>query len=162
LSELSVTIRLAKPEDATAFLRLINALADYEKLTRPDAAAQERLVRDGFGENPRFTALLAESGGMAVGYAIFFETYSSFLALPTLFLEDIFVLSEYRSQKAGYLLFLECVKEAHQRGCGRMEWMVLDWNQLAINFYDRLGACRLKEWLPYRLVREEMESLLKS
>jgi GNAT superfamily N-acetyltransferase len=156
-----VKIREAKPEDAETFLTLIDALADYEKLTRPDISARERLIRDGFGEKRRFTSLLAEIDGKAVGYAIYFETYSSFLALPTLYLEDIFILSEYRGRKVGYLLFLECVREAHRRGCGRMEWMVLDWNQLAINFYDRVGARRLKEWLPYRMSRSEMEALLE-
>ncbi len=155
-------IREAKPEDAETFLDLIDALADYENLTRPDISARKRLIRDGFGKTRRFTSLLAEIDGKAVGYAIYFETYSSFLALPTLYIEDIFVLTEYRSRKVGYLLFMECVREAHQRGCGRMEWMVLDWNQLAINFYKRVGARRLKEWLPYRLVRSDMETLLKS
>ncbi len=157
-----VKIRETKPEDAETFLNLVDALADYENLTRPDISARERLIRDGFGERRRFASLLAEIDGKAVGYAIYFETYSSFLALPTLYLEDIFVLTEYRNRKAGYLLFMGCVREAHRRGCGRMEWMVLDWNQLASNFYERVGARRLKEWLPYRLVRRDMEALLGS
>jgi GNAT superfamily N-acetyltransferase len=96
----------------------------------------------------------------SVGYAITLFTYSSFLALPTLYLEDLFVLESYRGQGAGYRLFTHCVEEAHRRGCGRMEWQVLDWNRLAIDFYERLGARQMKEWLPYRMVREDMESLL--
>jgi GNAT superfamily N-acetyltransferase len=161
LSENGVKIRLAGAQDAEIFLELIDALADYEGLTRPDAAARQRLIHDGFGPKPRFTTLLGEVDGAPAGYAIYFETYSSFLALPTLYLEDIFVRAEYRHRKVGYQLFIECVKEAHQRGCGRMEWMVLDWNQLAIRFYERLGAKQLKEWLPFRLVRNDMESILR-
>jgi GNAT superfamily N-acetyltransferase len=103
---------------------------------------------------------LAEYDGRAVGYAFVFETYSSFLALPTLFLEDLFVLPEYRSKRVGYSLFTAMVAEAHRRGCGRMEWAVLDWNQLAIDFYKRFGATHLKEWQVYRLVREDMERIL--
>ncbi len=155
----NVTIRRAGQGDEAVFLELIDALADYESLERPSAAARERLLQDGFGPSPRFAALLGEVNGRAAGYAIFFETYSSFLALPTLFLEDLFVREEYRHCQVGYRLFRHCVQEACRRGCGRMEWMVLDWNQLAIGFYEQLGASRLKEWLPYRLTRTEMESL---
>ncbi|HET6963066.1 MAG TPA: GNAT family N-acetyltransferase, partial [Terriglobia bacterium] len=104
----------------------------------------------------------AESEGRVVGYAITLFTYSSFLALPTLYLEDLFVLESHRGQGAGYRLFTHCVEEAHRRGCGRMEWQVLDWNRLAIDFYERLGARQMKEWLPYRMVREDMEALLSN
>ena len=96
-----------------------------------------------------------------MAYAIVFETYSSFLALPNLYLEDIFVLVDYRRAGVGYHLFKHCAHEAYRRGCGRMEWMVLDWNQSAIDFYERLGARRLKEWIPYRLTREEMKIVLE-
>ena len=104
--------------------------------------------------------LVAVYRGRVVGYAITLFTYSSFLALPTLYLEDLFVLESHRGQGAGYRLFTHCVEEAHRRGCGRMEWQVLDWNRLAIDFYERLGARQMKEWLPYRMVREDMEALL--
>ena len=142
-------------------LSLIDALADYERLPRPDSAGRERLLRDAFGEYKRFDVFLAEVGGEMIGYAIVFETYSSFLALPTLYLEDLFVLPEYRGREVGYHLFTQCVREALTRGCGRMEWAVLDWNQPAIHFYERLGARQLKEWLPYRLSRIEMEKIVK-
>ena len=89
--------------------------------------------------------------GYPVGYAIILETYSSFLALPTLYLEDLFVLPEYRGRKAGLALFEEVRAEAQRRGCGRIEWTVLDWNQLAIDFYTRLGGEHLKEWQLYRI-----------
>ena len=156
----SVQVRPATPSDAETWLSLIDALADYEKLARPDAEARQRLLVDAFGEQPRTAVYLAEIGGRVVGYAITLFTYSSFLALPTLYLEDIFVLESYRGQGAGYTLFRHCVDEAYRRGCGRMEWQVLDWNRPAIEFYEKLGARQMKEWLPYRMVREDMEALL--
>lgn len=157
-----ILVRPARLADGEVWLSLIDALADYEKLPRPNAAARQRLLRDAFGERPRIEVHLAESAGRSIGYAIIFYTYSSFLALPTLYLEDLFVLETDRRTGAGYQLFLHCVREAHRQGCGRMEWQVLDWNQLAIEFYQRLGARQLSEWLPYRLVRSEMEQLLGS
>lgn len=156
----SPVVRQATQADAPAILRLVLGLAEYEKLTPPDEAAQERLVRDMFTTPPRIQAFLAEVGGEAVGYAFIFETYSSFLALPTLYLEDLFVLPEHRSKKAGYALFRHVVAEAHRRGCGRMEWSVLTWNRLAIDFYVRLGARHLSDWAVYRLTRPDMENIL--
>ncbi len=153
-------VRRARADDSGAILRLVDALADYEHLNRPDARARERLIRDIFSERPRLECHLCEVDGQAVGYAFVFETYSSFLALPTLYLEDLFVLPEFRKKKAGYALFTAMVAEAHRRGCGRMEWTVLDWNQLAKDFYDRLGAKHMREWQLYRLVRSEMEKIL--
>jgi GNAT superfamily N-acetyltransferase len=154
-------VRRARPDDAETILRLVDALADYEHLTRPDAEGKGRLIRDLFSERPRLECYLCDVDGTAAGYAFVFETYSSFLALPTLYLEDIFVLPECRGKRAGYALFKAMVAEAHRRGCGRMEWTVLDWNQLARDFYDRLGAKHMKEWQLYRLVRNEMEMILE-
>jgi GNAT superfamily N-acetyltransferase len=142
-------------------LALIDALAEYEKLDPPDAAAKQRLINDLRGEHPRFEAYLAELDDRAVAYAFVFETYSSFLALPTLYLEDIFVLPDYRKMKIGVTLFKAMVAEAHRRGCGRMEWSVLDWNQLAIDFYKNLGARHMNEWQLYRLSRADMERILQ-
>jgi len=155
-----LTIRRVRPDDGPALLSLILALAAYEKLDPPDAAAQQRLIRDLGGTHPRYEAYLAELDGRPVGYTFIFETYSSFLALPTLYLEDFFVLPEERGKKVGLALFRAMVREAHRRGCGRMEWAVLDWNQLAIDFYDRAGARQLKEWKYYRLTRADMETML--
>lgn len=154
------TVRPAQPADAPAILHLVRGLAEYEKLTPPDEAAEQRLIRDMFSAPPRIQAFLAEVNGTPAGYAFIFESYSSFLALPTLYLEDLFVLPEFRSQKVGYTLFTTVVGEAHRRGCGRMEWSVLDWNQLAIDFYRRMGATHLREWHVYRLVRSDMETVL--
>jgi GNAT superfamily N-acetyltransferase len=155
-----VVIRQARAGDGPEVLRLIDALADYERLPRPDEAARVRLLADGFGARPRFETLLAERDGRAVGYAIVFETYSTFLALPTLYLEDLFVLPEARASGVGRALFRHCVGEAWRRGCGRMEWSVLDWNTLALGFYERQGARRLAQWLPYRLQRDDLKRLL--
>ena len=156
-----MTIRKATRRDARTLLSLIDALADFEKLKRPTASARRRLIRDGFGRKRRFDTLLAFVDEKPVGYALFFETYSSFLSLPTLNLEDIFVLPEHRRQGVGLRLFLQCVREARKRGCGRMEWMVLDWNINAIRFYRTLHARHLKEWLPFRLDRREFTRLLR-
>ncbi len=155
-------IRRATARDASTLLTLIDALAEYEKLEPPDAAAKQRLIKDIGGEHPRFEAFLAEVEGRAVAYAIVFETYSSFLALPTFYLEDIFVLPEYRKMRIGYALFNAMVAEAHRRGCGRMEWSVLDWNRLAIDFYLKIGARHMKEWNLYRLTRTDMEKVLQN
>lgn len=155
-----VTVRKATQADTTTIFHLVDALAEYEKLDQPDSAAKERLAHDMTGPRPRFDAYLGELDGQAAGYAFVFETYSSFLALPTLYLEDLFVLPEFRNQKVGYTLFMAMVDEAHRRGCGRMEWMVLDWNQLAIDFYKKLGAAHMREWNLYRLVRSDIENLV--
>jgi GNAT superfamily N-acetyltransferase len=155
----SATVRRATQADAESLWTLIDALAAYEKLEPPDAAAKERLLSDMSGNRPRFEAYLGNVDGRDVGYAFVFETYSSFLAMPTLYLEDIFVLPEWRSRKVGYTLFRAMAAEAFRRGCGRMEWAVLDWNQLAIDFYERLGARQLREWHYYRLGREELKTL---
>src|SRR5579863_5841120 len=144
-------IRKARPIDGEAILALIQALADFEKLPAPDKDAQRRLLADAFGERPRFEVFLADFAGTVVGYAFIFENYSTFLARPTLYLEDLFVLSEYRQQHIGNALFRHCAEEAVRRGCGRMEWTVLDWNTNAIDFYQRQGASHLNEWLHYRL-----------
>lgn len=154
-----ISIRAASLEDVETLFDLIDALADYEKLPRPDGQARERLRRDGFRENPLFRAYLGELDGEPVAYAITYRTYSSFLALPTLYLEDLFVLPDARGHGVGGALFRHLVGEAVDEGCGRMEWVVLDWNRVAIDFYERLGGRRLTDWYTYRLTRERMIEL---
>lgn len=134
------------------FIGLIAALADYEHLARPDDEAVARLRADAFGARPRFEAALAlDEGGRAVGYAIWFETYSSFLARPTIYLEDLFVVAEARGSGAGGRLFDHVRTIGAQRNCGRMDWQVLDWNTLARDFYHRRDGQWMKEWLSYRI-----------
>lgn len=147
----SIIVRPAGRKDGKQFLELVDALADYEKLKRPSRSARARLLRDAFGKRKRFEALIAFVDRKPVGYAIFFETYSSFLALPTLYLEDIFVLQEYRKERIGLKLFRHYWDEARRRRCGRMEWTVLGWNKSAIRFYEKLGAKHMKEWNLYRM-----------
>ena len=146
-----VIVRPFTAADAERFLELIDALADYEHLSRPDEGARSRLIADALAMPPRYEALLAEVDGTVCGYAVFFMTYSTFLARPSLYLEDIFVLEEWRGRGAGRRLFDACAAEAVRRGCGRMEWVVLDWNTPSIEFYKRRGARQMKEWLPFRL-----------
>jgi len=156
-----VMVRKTERADAAVLRQLIVALADYEKLPPPDEAAQDRLVRDLFAESPRVESLIAEVDGKQVGYTFFFETYSTFLALPTLYLEDLFVLPDYRGKGAGAALFLATAEEAYRRGCGRFKWEVLDWNKLAIDFYERFGGKRQSGWLQYQLMREELEPVFR-
>jgi len=147
----SVAVRALQAADVPRLLELIDGLADYEKLPRPDADARQRLAEDAIAQPSRFSTLLADVDGQVVGYALYFFTYSSFRARLSLYLEDIFVLPQTRGQGAGLALFKACAREAVARGCARMEWQVLAWNEPSINFYRRLGARQLETWLPFRL-----------
>ena len=135
------------------FLGLIEKLAQYEKLAPPDEAAKNRLRIDCLSEKPKCEALVGKIGEKCVAYALYFFTYSSFLALPTLFLEDIFVLEEYRGQGFGKKMFDEIREIAKRQGCCRIEFSVLTWNKSAQQFYERNKAERA-DWFLYRLVRE--------
>jgi GNAT superfamily N-acetyltransferase len=147
----TLRVRQAAPADGPALLELVTALADYEKLPPPDAHARERLLRDGFGPVPRFELLFGELDGRPVAYALYFFTYSSFLARPTLYLEDLFVLPEARRHGMGGAMLRALAERALAADCGRMEWAALTWNRLAIDFYERLGAKALEEWRTFRL-----------
>lgn len=156
-----ITIRKAQITDFESLVNLINALADYEKLQRPDKEAVARLKKDIFDQNPKVNAYIAKIGDRSVGYAITSCLYSSFLALSTLYIEDVFVHPEYRRQGIGkqFLKFLAQI--ALENNCGRMEWIVLNWNKMAINFYEKIGAKQMKEWLLFRMSREELEKYVK-
>jgi GNAT superfamily N-acetyltransferase len=155
-----VNVRKGTPQDGELLVELVCALADYEHLPRPTQDARERLVRDGFGPAPRFDTWFGEYAGRAVGYAITFYTYSTFLALPTFYLEDLFVLPEYRALKVGKALFVNCAQVAWEQGCGRMEWQVLHWNTPALAFYEHLGGARQADWLPWRATRDELQKII--
>jgi len=148
-------IRPAVPQDGPAFLALVRALADFEHLPPPDPAACERLLDHAFGDPPLFELWVGELPlGRVAAYAVTFTTYSTFLARPTLFLEDLFVQPAARNRGLG-TAFLDFLKElAIQRQCGRFEWTVLDWNRDAQRFYERMGARIMKEWQICRIVLE--------
>ncbi len=154
IEENLVIIKRVKAETFDDFLGLINKLAEFEKLSPPDEEAKIRLRRDCLAENPKYQAFMGKVGGKYVSYVIFFFTYSSFLALPTLFLEDIFVLEESRRKGVGKKMFDFLKETAKREGCGRIEFTVLKWNRSAQEFYEKNKAKRL-EWDLYRLVKED-------
>ncbi|HZE96311.1 MAG TPA: GNAT family N-acetyltransferase [Planctomycetota bacterium] len=142
-------VRPYRKSDAKDLVALVRALARYEKLKPLTTSAAKRLTAD-IGR--RIHVLIAEEEGLAVGYAIYLYSYSSFLARPTLYLEDIFVLPEQRRGGIGVCFFAELRKIARRGRCGRMEWLVLDWNAPAHRFYRKLGAKPLDDWIMYRVV----------
>jgi GNAT superfamily N-acetyltransferase len=155
-----VVIRRARSSDADQFIRLVLALAKFEKLEPPSDAGRKRLVNDVFVKK-RVSLLVAGEGEKLVGYALYFYSYSSFVAKPTLYLEDLYVLEDYRSRGVGFALFRRCVDLAISDGCGRMEWAVLTWNEKAIRFYEKLGAERMTEWHTYRLDEASLRKIPK-
>jgi GNAT superfamily N-acetyltransferase len=148
---MKIKIQRAARKDKNNILMLIAELAKYEKLPPPNEKAKKRLMKDAFGKKPLFNVLLAKVNDEAIGYAFYFFTYSSFLARKTLYLEDIFISEKFRKLGAGKLLMKELLRISGKNKCGRMEWCVLDWNTNAINFYEKLGAEHLKDWLYYRI-----------
>jgi len=140
-------------------LHLIQELARFEHLPPPDLQARDRLERDVLRPDPPFSAFLAFLDSKPVGYITYYFTYSTFQGRPVLFLEDIFVLQAARRKGVGEALFRFCLEEAQLRGCARMEWAVLTWNERAIKFYERMGGKRL-DWYLYRIERDDFGKLL--
>jgi GNAT superfamily N-acetyltransferase len=149
-----VVIKEVNTETFDDFLGLIDKLAKYERLAPPDEEAKRRLRKDCLSDKPKYKALIGKVGDKSVSYVIFFFTYSSFLALPTLFLEDIFVLEECRRHGIGKRMFDFLREIAKREGCGRIEFTVLKWNKLAQEFYEKNSAKRL-EWYLYRLANTD-------
>lgn len=142
-------VRPAEPADVVDLLALIRALAEYEKLTHLMVADEAALADALFGARPAAEALIATQAGKstpAAGFALFFHTFSTFLGRRGLWLEDLFVLPEHRGKGLGRALLTHLAGIARERGCGRFEWSVLDWNTPAIGFYERMGATLLPEW----------------
>ena len=152
-----LVVRSARKSDARYFVHLVRELAAYEKLEPPGAGETRKLVRDGFGKNRRYSLLMAFRGEEAVGYCVYFMTYSTFLARPTLYVEDIFVSADERRSGVGSRMFLKIIDIAAKKGCGRIEWMVLNWNEPAISFYDGMGAQALDGWRHYRLDEKQFK-----
>lgn len=144
-------IRAATPADTPAIARLIRALAEYEHLSHTLALDEGQLREHLFGPHPFAEVLLTEEAGEVVGFALFFANYSTFLGRPGIYLEDLFVQPAHRGKGHGKALFTALAQLAQERGCGRLEWAVLDWNTPAIGFYRALGAVPLDDWTVYRL-----------
>lgn len=156
---MSRLIRPATPDDVPTIARLIRALAEYEKLSNQVVFREEDLRRHLFGDRRYAEVVLAEAEGEVVGFALFFHNFSTFLARPGLYLEDLFVIPEHRGLGHGGALLRHLAKLAVERGCGRFEWSVLDWNTDAIRFYERLGAMPMHEWTGFRLTGEALARL---
>jgi GNAT superfamily N-acetyltransferase len=152
-------IRAAAPADVAEVMRLIRALAEYEKLSHMVAGTEARLREALFGPRPAAEALIAEHGGRAVGFALFFTTFSTFLCKPGILLEDVFVEPGHRGLGIGKALLKKLAELAVERDCGRVEWHVLDWNEPSIRFYESLGAKLMKEWILVRMTHGEFERL---
>jgi GNAT superfamily N-acetyltransferase len=152
-------IRPAGPPDVAELLRLIGELAEYEKLSHMAVGTAPMLHEALFGARPACEALIAERGGRAVGFALYFATFSTFLCKPGLYLEDLFVEPAHRGAGIGKALLQRLAAMVVERGGGRFEWRVLDWNEPSIRFYESLGATLMREWLLVRLTGPELSRL---
>jgi GNAT superfamily N-acetyltransferase len=157
----SFHIRPAQTGDEVQLLALIHELAVYERLADEVVATPDMLGQSLFGEQAVAEAVLAECSGEIVGFALFFRNFSTFVGRPGLYLEDLYVRESHRGQGIGKALLLHLAGIARERGYGRMEWSVLDWNQPAIDFYRSLGASPMEEWTVFRLDRQALEALEK-
>jgi GNAT superfamily N-acetyltransferase len=156
----SAVIRRGRKADSREFIELVISLARFEKLDPPTAAAKKRLLDDVF-RRKRVNLFVASHKRRLVGYALYFYSYSSFLAKPTLYLEDLFVSPESRARGVGTALLKRCAEEALAKGCGRMEWAVLTWNEKALGFYESIGAKRMAGWYLYRLDEESVRGFAR-
>jgi GNAT superfamily N-acetyltransferase len=154
-----VTLRLAQPDDCDALFYLIKALAEYENLSDKVSGNSQLLKEHLFGSPKYAEAIIAELNHQAVGFALFFHNYSTFMTKPGIYLEDIFVLPEYRRQGIGKALLSRVAQVALERDCGRIEWSVLDWNEPAQNFYRLMGAAILDDWRICRVRGEGIAQL---
>ena len=154
-----MTIRPATEADLGTIDELIRALAEYERMA-DDVVMDRELLRKGlFGDHPYAEVLIAEADGEAAGFALFFHNFSTFVGRPGIYLEDLFVKPEHRGSGLGRALLKRLAEIAVERGCGRMEWAVLDWNEPSIGFYRKLGAQPNDEWTVYRLAGEALHNL---
>jgi GNAT superfamily N-acetyltransferase len=155
----ALSIRRGTRRDVPVIFRMIRGLAEYERLAHEMVATASQIRRHGFGPRRYFETLICRQGRTPVGFALYFFTYSTFLGRPTLYLEDLFVLPEERGRGAGRALLGELARIAKRRGCGRMEWAVLDWNTPSIRFYQKLGAKLRRQWILTRLTGAPLNRL---
>jgi GNAT superfamily N-acetyltransferase len=154
-----LTIREALPEDTSLILSFIKDLANYEKLLHEVLATEETLQESIFGEHKVAEVILGEIDGEAVGFALFFHNYSTFLGRQGIYIEDLFVKPHMRGLGIGKAMFAYIALIAKKRGCGRLDWWVLDWNEPAIKFYKSLGSVPMSEWTVYRLTGQALDDL---
>ncbi len=154
-----LNLRPATPSDVALILRLIRALAEYEREPESALATEADLLRDGFTEPRRFHCLIAEWDGVGVGFALYFYSYSTWAGRAGIYLEDLFVQPEYRGKGIGKALLTKVAAIAVAEGCARYEWSVLDWNQPSIDFYHSMGAVMKSEWLGMRVSGEALTRL---
>ena len=156
---MTTSIRPATSADVPVIAELIRALARFERLEDEVVMTEELLERALFGQRPYAEVVLAEDDGRPIGFALFFHNFSTFLGRPGMYLEDLFVVPEHRGHWVGRDLLVHLARLAVERECGRLEWAVLNWNQEAIRFYERLGARPNSDWTVYRLTGEALSSL---
>ena len=156
---MTLVIRAGERADVPLIAELIRGLARFQRLESEVTVTQERLAANLFGPHRYAETLIAEADGSPVGFALFFHNFSTFLAQPGIYLEDLFVAPEHRGGGVGRALLKELARLAVERECGRLEWSVLDWNRDAIGFYERLGARPNSEWTVYRLTGEALSAL---
>ena len=156
---MSLQIDRATAADVPLILAFIRELADYERLSDQVSATESALTQTLFGEHPAAEVLIARDDGKPAGFALFFANYSTFLAKPGIYLEDLYVRPALRGKGIGKALLTRIAALAVARGCGRFEWSVLDWNQPAIGFYQRLGAEPMSEWTVFRLTGDALKAL---
>jgi GNAT superfamily N-acetyltransferase len=159
MSKTTIAVRSALPQDCALLLKLINKLAVYEKLAHEVLATESDIHTGLFGSQSNAAAIIAELAGEPVGFALFFHNYSTFTGRRGLYLEDLFVLENYRGLGVGYKLFQRLAQIAVERNCARFEWSVLDWNEPAIRFYESMGAQPMSDWTVYRLSGEKLNAL---
>ena len=156
MANTSAAIRTADASDAETLLRLIRELAEYERLADHAIGTEQQLAAGLLGPRPLAEALIAEEGADAIGFALFFTTFSTFLCRPGIWLEDLYVRPAHRGSGTGRALLARVAQIGCERGCGRLEWAALDWNEPALGFYAGLGARRMPEWIMHRLEGEEL------
>ena len=154
------TIRKATKKDIPLILDFIKQLAEYEKMSN-QVVATEELLKEWIFDKKKAQVIFALEDGKAVGFALYFYNFSTFLGRAGIYLEDLFVLPEFRGKGYGKLLLKTLAKEVHEKGMGRLEWSCLDWNAPSIDFYESLGAKMMKEWRVFRLTGEELKNLAK-
>lgn len=159
--EQKLKIRFAGQGDVPLILGFIRKLAEYERRAHEVTATEEILRKNLFGDKRTAEVIIAEHGEMAVGFALFFHNFSTFLGKPGVYIEDLYIDDRYRGNGFGRAMFTYIAKLAKRRGCGRLEWAVLDWNEPAIKFYRSMGAIPLEEWTVYRMTGEALDSLSK-